>query len=73
MGAPFQFAQRFSPYPPVAPPQFEEIAKLKEELHASQMREKDTKIQFLQYPMQECLPHREHIFFCSRSGKRSRY
>ena len=32
---------------------YEEIAKLKEELHASQMREKDTKIQFLQYQMQQ--------------------
>ena len=53
MGTPFQFAQRFSPYPPVAPPQYDEIAKLKEELHASQMREKDTKIQFLQYQMQQ--------------------
>ena len=54
------FGQRFSPYPAVAPPPIDEIAKLKQQLHQSQMREKesqlrekDTRIQFLQYQMQQ--------------------
>ena len=46
-------AQRFLPYPAVAPAHFEEIAKLKEQLHESQMTEKDTQIQFLKYQMQQ--------------------
>ena len=46
-------AQRFSPYPAVAPAHFEEIANLKEKLHQSQMRENDTQIAFLKYQMQQ--------------------
>jgi len=46
-------AQRFSPYPAVASGHFEEIANLKEKLHESQMREKDTQIAFLKYQMQQ--------------------